>query len=130
VVFVAVAATALATAGGALSATTTTGQTGAGDSGTFSVKDFKDSFWMIALLVGIVALTWVIPLLVDLFKAYRFHRRRMDMFEELLRDESRQPPLTTQELLASNFVPASPSGLIGLSRGLVALTIATSIAIA
>ena len=106
----------------------------AGDSGTFTVQDIKDTWWIIALLVGILALAWVLPLVIDLRMAYRYQRMRMELFEGLLRDTTkRDPPLTTDEmktLLNSNFVPASPSGLTGLSRGLMAMMIATAIAVA
>jgi hypothetical protein len=113
---------------------TTTDTTQGGDSGTFTVHDFKDTWWIIMLLVGLLALAWVIPLVTDLMMAYRYQRMRMNLFENLLRDTSkRDPPLSTEEmktLLGSNFVPQSPSGLAGLSRGLMAMMIATVIAVA
>ncbi|MDQ5821723.1 MAG: hypothetical protein M3540_09795 [Actinomycetota bacterium] len=105
-----------------------------GDSGTFTVQDVKDTWWIILLLVGVIALAWVIPLVTDLLMAYRYHRMRMVLFENLLRDTTtRDPPLSPEEmktLLNSNFIPPSPTGLTGLSRGLMAMMIATAIAIA
>jgi ABC-type multidrug transport system fused ATPase/permease subunit len=105
-----------------------------GDSGTFTVQDVKDTWWIILLLVGVLALAWVLPLVIDLLMAYRYQRMRMELFQNLLRDTTkRQPPLTPDEmktLLNTNFVPASPSGLTGLSRGLMAMMIATAIAVA
>ena len=122
-----------------ITTTTVTTDTGSnanqsGDSGTFTVQDFKDTWWIILLLVGVLALAWVLPLVIDLLMAYRYQRMRMQLFESLLRDTTkREPPLTPDELktlLNSNFVPASPTGLTGLSRGLMAMMIATAIGIA
>lgn len=99
-----------------------------------TADEFRKAFWRIVLLTLIVSGVWVIPVVIDLFKAYRYQERLLTLFESLtvkMTPENR--PLSVDELtglFATRLVPTSPSGITGLARSLMALTIATAIGIA
>ena len=77
-------------------------------------------------LVVVVALVWTVPILFDMWKAYRIRGKDWVKLVDKLIDKASLEGLSAEELRElTTVLGGSPAGITGLARTLMALTVAT-----
>ena len=88
-------------------------------------------FALVAGLILLFVLVWLIPYLRDIRMAYTARAAQTDQLVKSLITAARQDGLSIDELRElSTMVQEPPSGVIGLTRALIALTVLTGVGMA
>jgi hypothetical protein len=94
------------------------------------VADFPEDFAYIFALVLLVALTWSVLLWIDLRRAYKDRTEKWYPVVNKIIDRAAIDGLSTEELgKLTETLGKSPTGVTGLARTTMALTVATIISV-
>ena len=110
---------------------TTTGETTSAET---QGESFDEVFWKIFVLSVLVALVWSVPVLVDIFMAYRLNKHRFDVlapkYQQVITEAAKQE-LTLDELQelirAADLTYRPARGMTGLTRSLFAFAVLATI---